>query len=85
MKSYTILEARSLTDGKPHRPLRTAKELCEEVGINTKQFGNFIRWNPGLKPVIRHTAGRSRGPLTYYDPKEFRAWWKEVCSKKENC
>ena len=58
------------------RPLRMAKELAEEFGLNQGQLGKILAKDPlAPKPLIRTRGFGSRQGRTYYDPIEVRTWW----------
>lgn len=61
--------------GVPRKPLRNFKELCEELGEDSKVLRYKMSRADAPKPVL----GKDRGlQKTYYDPDVFRAWWKKV-------
>jgi hypothetical protein len=68
---------------KGHRkPLRSFKELCAEFGVEKKTLMGYMGTLKGPKPVINGQSFRSKN--MWYDPDEFRAWWKEVKRKLES-
>lgn len=57
-------------------PLRTFKEVAEDLGIAPQRLSVLIKHHNGPQPKIR-----SKGVVAsnnYYDPAEVRAWWNSL-------
>jgi hypothetical protein len=68
---------------KGHRkPLRSFKELCAEFGVEKKTLMGYMGTFKCPKPVINGQSFKNKN--MWYDPDEFRAWWKEVKRKIES-
>lgn len=82
MKHETMSEwsKRMHTEGR-RKPLRSFKELCKELGVNSKSMAGFLGTFNGPKAKLNHRNGVVRN--MWFDPDEFRAWWKEVKLKME--
>jgi len=63
------------------KPLRSFKELCKEVGVGSKSMAGYLGTLNGPKAKINSRGGVVKN--MWYDPDEFRAWWKEVKRKME--
>ena len=63
------------------RPLKTGKEMAEELGIDPQTFGGLLRVHDGPKQVTNNRGARWAG-ASYFDPVEVRAWWKTIKEKK---
>ena len=63
----------------PRKPLRTFKEFCIEFGVDGKTLSGYMSTLKGPKPVLNGRGFVNKN--TWYDPDEFRAWWKEVKRK----
>jgi hypothetical protein len=64
------------------KPLRSFKELCAEFGVEKKTLMGYMGTFKGPKPVINGQSFKNKN--MWYDPDEFRAWWKEVKRKIES-
>lgn len=64
------------------KPLRSFKELCAELGIERKIMMGYMGTLKGPKPVINGQTFKNKN--MWYDPDEFRAWWKGVKRKIES-
>lgn len=74
-KAWT-LKPRDLTLA-PLPPLRTLTELAEEVGMSRQQLSMALRFSPvDVVPQVRIRTG-DNGRVAWYEPVEFRRWWKE--------
>jgi hypothetical protein len=78
-------ELRANKTEKPRTPLRMFSEMAEEFGLTSAQLVGHMNdsAHPAPKPVMRHGSNAARGRVTYYDPKEMRAWWKLHNSKEK--
>ena len=65
-----------LKSGEVRKPLRTFKELCEELGVPIARMRMYIRWskNPPKKKIPRRGVVKN----TWYDPDEFKKWFSEI-------
>ena len=54
-------------------PLRTFKELCEELGVPQRTMMGKLKLEGAPKPAMRQAT--SRGNASWYEPKAFKAWW----------
>lgn len=55
-------------------PVRTLKEMSEELGVGCASLASLLRWRNGPKAALV-----SRNPTVHwYEPKAFREWWKTV-------
>ena len=68
------------TEGR-RKPLRSFQELCKELGVNSKSMAGFLSTLNGPKAKLNHRSGVVKN--MWFDPDEFRAWWKEVKLKME--
>lgn len=60
---------------KPHPPLRTFTELCEEFQIPWNHMVKLLGLHNGPTPAIRH-SGTFRN--SWYEPKVFRSWLESL-------
>lgn len=58
-------------------PLRTFKELCEELGVDMKAMSGKMNRKDAPKPVFKN-RGRNTLQASWYNPKEFKTWWKSI-------
>ena len=60
--------------GISRKPLRTFKELCDELGVSMSVMRGKLASCPNApKPELKfYTKG------SYYEPEAFRAWWKNL-------
>lgn len=66
---------RRVHNGGRRKPLRTFKELCEELGVSMGQMKAYLRRPDAPTPAIyRHGQIKN----TWYKPEEFRAWFKKI-------
>ena len=68
------------TEGR-RKPLRSFQELCKELGVNSKVMAGYLGTFNGPKAKLNNRGGVVRN--MWFDPDEFRAWWKEVKRKME--
>ena len=68
------------TEGR-RKPLRSFQELCKELGVNSKAMAGYLGTFNGPKAKLNNRGGVVRN--MWFDPDEFRAWWKEVKRKME--
>jgi hypothetical protein len=61
-------------------PLRTFIELCDELGVTQGQMRAFFRKYKDHPAAQFYKYGVNR--KTYYNPIEFRAWWKKIQENK---
>ena len=66
--------------GKSRKPLRTFRELAEELGLAAGQLRQAMATSkiPAPQPVMK-AQGSVRN--TWYDPTEVRKWWAQVKQK----
>ena len=62
--------------GDKYPPLRSFKELCEELGVPMRTVIGKLKMKGAPKPRLRHST--SRGNCSWYEPKEFKKWWETV-------
>ena len=68
--------------GKPREPLRTFKEMAEELGMKPGALASAMRNSTLETPKpIGHTHN-SMNSATYYQPSALRAWWKAECEAR---
>lgn len=61
-------------------PLITFEEICKECGVTKGVMVSLFRKHEDRpKPVFPHLGAK---PKTYYNPIEFRAWWKKIQENK---
>lgn len=65
--------------GLHRKPLRTYREMCEELKVDPKIMRAYMRWHKPPEAKVNGRAFVNRN--TWYDPDEFRAWWKETLPK----
>jgi hypothetical protein len=61
-------------NAKPLPPLRTFRELAEELGVPEGRLKGMLNGDGAPKPRISHRCGNTY--RSYYEPAEFRAWWR---------
>lgn len=61
------------------KPLRSFRELCTELGVDAKAMRGYMSSFKCPKAVINGRNFTNKN--MWYDPDEFRAWWKEVKRK----
>ena len=67
---------RRVKAGGKHPPLRTFKELCEELGVPMRTVMGKLKLEGAPKPVLRHST--SQGNAAWYEPKSFKKWWESL-------
>jgi hypothetical protein len=73
---FAITPELSQRVGRPHKPLRSFRELAEDFGVSMGKLATELAKNPGPKPKLVHRRhGRSD---SWYDPSEMRAWWAKL-------
>lgn len=73
LKTQATLRKR---DGIKRPPLRTAKELADEFGIDIRKFGGLLNRKDAPKGVVRNKSFSTSN--TYFEPNEVRRWWKSI-------
>jgi len=68
-------ESKRIRENGRHRPLRSFRELCEELGVDHTRLVRLLGKHPGPKPKINHSARAAVHANSWYDPLEVRAWW----------
>lgn len=73
-------------DGKRRAPLRSLRELADELGVTISEIQlAMARCAKDKKqvpqPAIKHTGTFVSGN-TYYNPAEVKSWWKFVKETK---
>ena len=58
------------------QPLRTFKELCDELGIPRNRMTVLLGRPDAPKPELKHVQGASAA--TWYKPGAFRAWFAKL-------
>lgn len=71
-----------LRNGGARKPLRSIRELAEELGVKPKSLAAIMAKNNGPKGRYRTGTGATGGKNTWYDPEEVRAWWKQHQQEK---
>lgn len=67
-------------NGGGRKPLRTFKEMCEELGVNEHSMKQYFRRANAPKPRLKSYGTRVKN--SWYDPQEFRRWWRQVCEER---
>ena len=62
---------------KQHKPLRSFKELCEELGVCMQAMQYQLRRKDAPKPVFIY-MGRFTFQNSYYEPAAFKAWFTSI-------
>lgn len=70
------LRRRQVT-GNIRKPLRSFAELCEELGVPPRKVSAQLGRQDAPKPKTRHRSN-SGGQQSWYDPDEFKRWWKSI-------
>jgi hypothetical protein len=63
------------------RPLKTAKEMAEELGLSAQSFGWYLLNHNGPKHITNARGGPAKA--VYFDPIEVRRWWDQLTKSKE--
>lgn len=58
------------------KPLRTATELAEELGVTLNTLSALMRHHNGPPPAHKTQSRNSKA--TWYDPQQVRAWFKAL-------
>lgn len=66
--------------GKPRPPLRSLKELSEELGVHVGTISGKLKMEGAPKARLSRGLNNS-AKNAYFEPKEFYLWWEKV---KEN-
>ena len=64
--------------GVARPPLRSLKELSQELGVSTATLTGKLNLKDAPKPRLSKRLGSMSYSVSYYEPKEFRAWWEKV-------
>ena len=67
-----------LQRGSNRKPLISAKELANEFGVSIEKLGSMIGKSSIPPPKKVFVSGHGSTRNSWYEPKEFRAWWKLV-------
>jgi hypothetical protein len=59
----------------PRKPLRSFKELADELGVTHQVLQGALRAADAPQPLLSKPSGKTRRD-TWYDPDQFRAWWR---------
>ena len=59
-------------------PLRTFKELCEELGVSERTMSGALSRADAPKPVLNHSRSNRVHSNKWYDRAEFHRWWAAV-------
>lgn len=68
--------------GVPRPPLRSLKELSEELGVPVKTFSGKLKMEGAPKPVLSKSISGWGRSVTYYNPTEFKKWWTSIAKEK---
>ncbi len=63
--------------GKINKPMRSFAELCAELGVPPRVMSGKLHRKDAPKPRVKHRSNGG-GQQSWYDPIEFREWWKRV-------
>lgn len=63
--------------GTIHKPLRSFAELCQELGVAPRTMSGKLVRKDAPKPKTVHRSNGA-GKQSWYDPIEFREWWKRL-------
>jgi hypothetical protein len=63
--------------GVPRKPLRSLKELSEELGVTVMNLVWKLKKEGAPKPQLSKKKDGSN-TQSWYEPEEFRAWWSTV-------
>lgn len=82
-----ITEAQAWKDyharkGVPRPPLRSLKELSQELGVSVNTLVGKLNLKGAPKPKLSKRLGNMSYSVAYYEPKEFRAWWASLAEGK---
>ena len=80
MKHETMSEwsKRVHTEGR-RKPLRSFKEMCAELKVDARTMMGYMSTFNGPKAKLNNRNGVVKN--MWYDPDEFRAWWKNTLPK----
>jgi hypothetical protein len=83
MKNFTmgLGEQRKQNALTSRKPLRTAREMAEELGLTRQTLAAYIGHYDGPAPVFISGTSRNRNKNTWYDPEKIRDWWEAVQPK----
>ena len=60
----------------PRKPLRTASEMAEELGVSHRHLVSAMNVDPtGPRPQLKN--GSRACPASWYEPGVARAWWRK--------
>jgi len=65
--------------GKINKPLKNFHEICEMLNVKEGKVRQAMMKNNSPKPKIIHKS-KTVNSNSWYDPIEFKAWWKTVCN-----
>lgn len=68
-------------DGVKRPPLRTFKEMAEELGVARQAIVREFRFHPegAPSPTFTHRNGDTPGSRhTWYNRADFLKWWKSI-------
>jgi len=68
--------------GVPRPPLRSLKELSQELGVSMHTLSGKLNLKDAPKPKLSKRLGTMSKSIAYYEPKEFKAWWATVTGEK---
>lgn len=63
--------------GKTLPPLRSFKELCDELGVREKVMAGLLSRSDAPKPAVFHVS-RVAGRNSYFEPVAFKAWFASI-------
>jgi hypothetical protein len=64
--------------GVPRPPLRNLKELSQELGVPINTLVGKLNLKGAPKPRLSKRLGNMVNNASYYEPKEFKAWWEKI-------
>lgn len=80
---FTSEDVRRHLHGKNRPPLRTVKEVAEELGITVQAVSAYIRCDPfSPKPAINNRLKNVANRAVWYNHKELREWLLKKISEK---
>ena len=63
--------------GRVNPPLRNFREICEMLGVPEVNVKARMVRKDSPKPMVVHRS-IGAGKNSWYNPVEFKAWWKKV-------
>lgn len=69
--------SKRVANGGKKPPLRNFREICEILGEAEKTVRARMKRKDSPKPKFVHKSNAA-GKNSWYNPVEFKAWWKKV-------